>query len=68
MIDDDPVKAGHYAPLAVAVPIRTTAEVLSDVREGTLLRTAFPYPAWQDRLEAGLTPRGVRVIDPYSFR
>lgn len=68
MIDDDPVKAGHYAPLAVPVPIRTTADVLSDVRGGTLLRTAFPYPAWQDRLEAGLTPHGVRVIDPYSLR
>jgi SAM-dependent methyltransferase len=68
LIDDDPVKAGHYAPLAFPVPIRTTAQVLDTVRAGTVLRTAFPYPAWEDRICSALAPYGVKSIKPYDFR
>lgn len=68
LIDDDPVKAGHYAPLASAVPIQTTQEVLASVRAGTVLRTAFPYPAWEDRVCNGLALHGVQSINPYDLR
>jgi hypothetical protein len=68
MIDDDPVKAGRFAPLASPVPIRATADVLASVRSGTLLRTAFPYPAWEERLAAGLACHGVGSIKPYDLR
>jgi SAM-dependent methyltransferase len=68
LIDDDPVKAGHYAPLAKAVPIRSTADAIASVRAGTILRTAFPYPAWEGRICAALAPFGVGNIDPYALR
>lgn len=67
LIDDDPVKAGHYAPLATAVPIRTTSDTIASLRTGTLLRTAFPYPAWEDRIAAALAPHGIRSITPYDL-
>jgi len=68
MIDDDPVKAGHFAPLASPVPIRATPDVLASVRAGTILHTAFPYPAWEDRIRASLAPHGVASIKPYASR
>jgi SAM-dependent methyltransferase len=68
LIDDDPVKAGHCAPLASAVPIHLTSDVLASLRTGTVLRTAFPYPAWEGRICTALAPYGVGVITPYSLR
>lgn len=68
LIDDDPVKAGRYAPLAAAVPIRTTADVISSVRAGTIIRTAFPYPTWEDRVCTALGRFGIGCIMPYALR
>jgi SAM-dependent methyltransferase len=67
LIDDDAAKAGHFAPLAKAVPIRSTADVLATVRQGTLLRTGFPYPSWEDRIERALAVHNVRSIKPYDL-
>lgn len=67
LIDDDSAKAGRYAPLARHVPVRTTADVLATTRNGTLLRTAFPYPDWQDRICSSLFPHGVGSIEPYDL-
>lgn len=68
LVDDDPEKAGRYAPLASPVPICTTAEALRSVRDGTLLDTAFAYPAWQERLSKALDIHGVGLIRPYDLR
>lgn len=68
LVDDDPRKAGRHAPLARAVPILASGAVLATQHHGTLLRTGFPYPAWQDRLCATLAPRGIGAIDPETFR
>jgi 2-polyprenyl-3-methyl-5-hydroxy-6-metoxy-1,4-benzoquinol methylase len=67
LIDDDQTKAGRFAPLARAVPIRSTNETLATMRQGTLLRTAFPYPQWEDRLAGELQPHGVTSISPYRI-
>lgn len=67
LVDDDAAKSGHFAPLAKAVPIRSTSDVLATVRQGTLLRTGFPYPAWEDRIERELAPHQVRSIKPYDL-
>jgi 2-polyprenyl-3-methyl-5-hydroxy-6-metoxy-1,4-benzoquinol methylase len=67
LIDDDAAKAGHFAPLGKSVPIRSTADVLAITRQGTLLRTGFPYPAWEDRIEGALAAHHVRSIKPYDF-
>jgi len=67
LIDDDATKADHFAPLAKPVPIRSTADVLATTRQGTLLRTGFPYPAWEDRIERALAIHQVRSIKPYDL-
>jgi SAM-dependent methyltransferase len=68
LIDDDGAKAGHFAPLAKAVPIRSTSDALASVRRGTLLRTGFPYPAWEDRIERALGVYNIPAIKPYGLR
>ena len=67
LVDDDDAKAGRFAPLARAVPIRSTSDVLASVRGGTLLRTGFPYPSWEDRIESALGAHHVRSIKPYDL-
>lgn len=67
LIDDDKSKAERFAPLTNPTPIRSTAEILATVRSGTLLRTAFPYPDWEDRIEEALRTYGVRSIKPYDI-
>ena len=67
LIDDDRAKAGRFAPLARQVPIRTTADVIANIRQGTLLRTAFPYPDWQAKICSSLLPYGVGSIEPYDL-
>ncbi|WP_316187589.1 MULTISPECIES: class I SAM-dependent methyltransferase [unclassified Bradyrhizobium] len=66
LVDDDTVKAGRFAPLVRPVPIRSTAEILASMRQGTLLRMAFPYPQWEDRIEGELRAHGVVSIRPYD--
>jgi novobiocin biosynthesis protein NovU/D-mycarose 3-C-methyltransferase len=68
LVDDDPVKTGRYAPLASGVPIRATPDVLASVHAGTVLRTAFPYPAWEDRICVALARHGVASITPYELK
>jgi 2-polyprenyl-3-methyl-5-hydroxy-6-metoxy-1,4-benzoquinol methylase len=68
LIDDDPVKTGRFAPLARAVPILSTEEALRTLRVGTIIRSAFPYPGWQDRICRELAPFGVAILDPDSFK
>ena len=67
LIDDDPWKAGRFAPLAKSVPIRTTSDILSSVRRGTLLKIAFPYPGWEKRVSDALEVFGIGSIDPYGI-
>ena len=67
LIDDDGAKAGRFAPLAKQIQIRTTADVVANTRQGTLLRTAFPYPDWQAKICSSLLPYGVDSIDPYDL-
>ena len=67
LIDDDPWKAGRFAPLAKPVPIRTTSDILSSARHGTLLKTAFPYPDWEKRVSDTLQAFDIDTIDPYGI-
>jgi 2-polyprenyl-3-methyl-5-hydroxy-6-metoxy-1,4-benzoquinol methylase len=67
LIDDDPWKVGRFAPLAKPVPIRTTSDILSSVRHGTLLKTAFPYPDWEKHVSDALQVFGIGSIDPYGI-
>jgi 2-polyprenyl-3-methyl-5-hydroxy-6-metoxy-1,4-benzoquinol methylase len=67
LIDDDPAKTGRFAPLARPVPISKTSEILKDQRQGTLLRTAFPYPDWETNVIERLKIHGMGSIDPYEL-
>jgi 2-polyprenyl-3-methyl-5-hydroxy-6-metoxy-1,4-benzoquinol methylase len=66
LIDDDPHKRGKFVELAKPVPVVSTADALKSTKAGTVLRTAFPYPSWMDKIAAELTPRGVRLVEPYT--
>ena len=66
LIDDDPRKAGRFVMLDAPRPVISTAEALATIRRGTVLRTAFAYPAWMDRIAEGLAPHGVSIVDPYA--
>lgn len=68
LIDDDPRKTNRFAPIGGGVPIISTNQAIEQITQGTLLRTAFPYPAWMDALGDALSARGVAVIDPYRLR
>jgi hypothetical protein len=67
LIDDDPWKVGRFAPLAKPTPIRTTSDILTNLREGTLLKIAFPYPEWERRIGELLKTYGIKSIEPYRF-
>lgn len=66
LIDDDPRKSGARVMLGAPVPVVTTEHVLETMRTGTVLRTAFPYPGWMDKICDTLGAHGVRVVDPYG--
>jgi hypothetical protein len=68
LVDDDPTKTGRFAPLAKPTPIRNTAEIIASLREGTLLRTAFPYPDWERSISEALQIHGIGSIEPYASR
>jgi SAM-dependent methyltransferase len=66
LIDDDPRKAGRYVMLDAPRPILSTDQAIAELRSGTVLRTAFPYPGWMDWIATVLEPRGVLMVDPYA--
>jgi hypothetical protein len=37
------------------------------MRKGTLLRTGFPYPAWEDRIDNALAAYNIHSIKPYDI-
>ena len=66
LIDDDPRKAGKFVLLDKGRPVKSTVEAVATGAPGTVLRTAFPYPAWMDKLCDSLSKRGTRIVDPYA--
>ncbi len=66
MIDDDPHKAGKYVMLDRPVPVVATEAALAELAAGTVLRTAFPYPGWMDKVEAESRANGATVVAPYD--
>lgn len=67
MIDDDPRKSGHRAPIGTGISILSTAEAVERISSGTLLKTAFPYPAWMDKIAEAMAPKGITAIDPFNL-
>lgn len=67
LIDDDPLKAGKYSPVPMPIPVISTSQLLTGIRPGTVLRSAFGYKGWMDRVCQSLTlTEKVIVIDPYA--
>jgi SAM-dependent methyltransferase len=66
LVDDDPAKAGRFLPIPQPVPIRSSVQFLADTPPGTIVRGAFGYDDWMDRLLAPLVPKGVHVVCPYD--
>ncbi|MDO8423096.1 MAG: class I SAM-dependent methyltransferase [Parvibaculum sp.] len=67
MIDDDPRKSGRRAPIGAGVSILSTAEAIENISSGTVLKTAFPYPAWMDKITKAMALKGVITIDPFDL-
>jgi SAM-dependent methyltransferase len=66
LVDDDPVKVGKYVPLPQPVPVISTAQLLSSSPPGTILRTAFGYDTWMNKICHSLAKMGSQIIEPYS--
>lgn len=67
LVDDDPVKAGHFAPCLPVLPIITTKELMEGTLPGTLLRLAFGCNGWMDPICRELECRGVLIQEPYPI-
>lgn len=66
MIDDDPVKIGKYVPTPKPIPVVSTSEFLNSPVPGSILRTAFGYERWMDKICRSLSSNGALIINPYS--
>lgn len=64
LVDDDPVKAGRFVPIPQSVPVISTKQLLRDFHQGTLIRGAFGYEDWMDRICKTLMRKGINVFDP----
>lgn len=69
LIDEDLLKAGRYVPVPRPVRVYTSGEAVSltAVRPATLLRTAFGYDEWMDRVCREFGRDGVSIIEPYPL-
>jgi hypothetical protein len=66
LVDDDPAKIGRYLPVPQLVPILSGEQFLKDKPPGTVIRGAFGYDDWMDRLLAPLVASGIRTVSPYD--
>lgn len=65
-VDDDPIKVGQYVPLPQPIPIVSTEQLLNRPLPGTIIRTAFGYESWMDKICQPLAQKGVRIVKPYN--
>ena len=67
LVDDDTLKSGKYLLLPQKVPVISTAELLSKVSPGTIVKTAFGYDSWMNKIIDAYSSSELTIIDPYSF-
>jgi len=65
LVDDDPAKAGCHVPIPRPVPVISTDQFLDGKPPGTVIRGAFGYEDWMDRVCGPLAMRGVHIVEPY---
>ena len=65
LIDDDSFKIGRYLPCPHPILIISTAQILDRMRHGTVIRGAFGYENWMDRVCKHLYLKGIKAVDPY---
>jgi len=66
LVDDDALKVGCYVPIPQAVPVVGSEGLDGQTCSGTILRTAFGYAGWMDRLCGMFRRAGGRVVEPYA--
>lgn len=66
-IDDNPAKSNLLIPLPKPVPIFPTAKLLENPISGTILRGAFGYDDWMDRVISHLIADDVLIQKLYHF-
>lgn len=64
LVDDDPFKIGCYAPIPRPVPIISTDQFLNGNFSGTIIRAAFGYTKWMDKICKYST---AKVVDPLGI-
>jgi hypothetical protein len=67
LVDDDPLKIGRYAPLSHPTKIVSTNQLISagSLLPGTILRTAFGYSEWMDKI-CNLFRKNALTINVYD--
>lgn len=64
LVDDDLNKVKKYALIPKPVPIISTREFLESRFSGTVLKTAFGYEYWMNKVCKSI--EGIRIIEPYK--
>ena len=67
-LDDNPTKSNLLIPLAKPVPIFPTSKLLEHPTPGTILRGAFGYEEWMDRVTAPVASEPTTIVKPYEPR
>jgi len=63
-IDDDPNKIGKYAFAPKPIPIISTEQFLKSKFSGTIIKTAFGYDNWMQKICKSVG-KNVDIIEPY---
>jgi SAM-dependent methyltransferase len=66
LVDDDPIKVGRYVPMPHPVPVVSTEQLLKSTLPGTIIRTAFGYESWMNKICQPLAQQGVQIVEPYG--
>ncbi|MCS6812183.1 MAG: class I SAM-dependent methyltransferase [Cyanobacteria bacterium] len=62
LVDDDPHKIGKYVPLPQPVPVISTAQLIANKPPGTILKTAFGYDGWMNKICKPMSDQGVHIV------
>lgn len=65
LVDDDPSKIGKYVAIPQPVPVISTKQLLSEFSPKAIVKTAFGYEGWMNRITQNFDHAKVKIFDLY---